>query len=81
MAATRVRRVILTGSVVVASISGALYGASLKMNQEAKQVSELIPSTLLLNGPLLMCAALLMCRKLKYVDLPRPKRKSMRCWV
>jgi len=36
----RARRIIITGAVVVVTISGTLYGAGLKMNTEVKQEVE-----------------------------------------
>ncbi|KAL1960513.1 hypothetical protein VTO42DRAFT_7812 [Malbranchea cinnamomea] len=37
MSTARTRRIILTGAVAAATVSGSLYGASLKMGQEAKE--------------------------------------------
>lgn len=43
----KARRIIITGAVTMATVSGSLYGAGLKMNQDAKQVILLIVSSCL----------------------------------
>jgi hypothetical protein len=45
-----VKRVLLTGAVAAVTVTGTLYGAGLKMNQEVKQV--IVPaSCITLSSP------------------------------